>query len=76
MPPLCLQFGGGYFDDAGDVPGQPVLLFSLDGTYSADSGEVKLTKRYVSHNVRLHAQSHTTRRSSDLDSLARRFPRS
>jgi len=51
VPPAPSAFGGGYFDDAGDVPGKPVLLFSLDGSYSADSSEVKLTKRYVSHNI-------------------------
>ena len=26
-------FGGGYFDDAGDLPGQPILLFSLFGSF-------------------------------------------
>uniref|UniRef100_A0A7S0J060 Lipocalin-like domain-containing protein n=1 Tax=Calcidiscus leptoporus TaxID=127549 RepID=A0A7S0J060_9EUKA len=44
-------FGGGYFDDAGDIPGSPVLLFTLDGKYDAATGTVQLTKRYVSHNI-------------------------
>ena len=37
-----------------------MLLFTLDGTYDGVSGAVKLTKRYVSHNVRAsnHLRSH------------------
>jgi fatty acid CoA ligase FadD9 len=38
-------FGAGYFDDAGDVPGQPVLHFSLFGTLGED-GRLKITKEY------------------------------
>jgi hypothetical protein len=35
-------FGAGYFDDAADVPGQPVLHFGLRGTFR--DGEVELVK--------------------------------
>ncbi len=44
-------FGGGFFDDAGDVPGTPVLLFTLDGTYDEPTGSVSITKRYVARAV-------------------------
>lgn len=37
-------FGAGYFDDSGDVPGKPVLFFTMDGTVAAD--QLRLTKRY------------------------------
>ncbi|KAJ9472421.1 hypothetical protein DIPPA_34956 [Diplonema papillatum] len=36
--------GGGYFNDAGDVPGCPVLLFTLQG--SCNDGKVTLRKVY------------------------------
>ncbi len=39
-------FGAGFFDDAGDIPGQPVLLFTLRGTWAPDTGVVRLTKAY------------------------------
>jgi hypothetical protein len=35
-------FGAGYFDDAADVPGQPVLHFGLRGAFR--DGEVELVK--------------------------------
>jgi hypothetical protein len=35
-------FGAGYFDDAADVPGQPVLHFGLRGTVRG--GNVELVK--------------------------------
>ncbi len=35
-------FGAGYFDDAADVPGQPVLHFGLKGAFR--DGEVELVK--------------------------------
>jgi hypothetical protein len=35
-------FGAGYFDDAADVPGQPVLHFGLRGKFR--DGEVELVK--------------------------------
>ena len=58
-------FGGGCFEDAGDVPGSPVLLFVLSGTWEpsseagasaaasaiSDGGVVCLTKRYCSPAV-------------------------
>ena len=42
-------FGAGYFDDAGDVPGQPVLMFVLRGRWdgAASDGAVELTKTYI-----------------------------
>lgn len=47
--PTC--FGGGFFDDSGDVPGSPVLLFTLSGTYSSATGAVKITKKYNNRAV-------------------------
>ena len=37
-------FGAGYFDDAGDVPGQPVLHYGLRGEFRAGDGAVELVK--------------------------------
>lgn len=63
-------FGAGFFDDAGDVPGSPVLLFVLsgsweapaaaaagaaDGTAPGDYGTVRLTKSY--HHAALMGQA-------------------
>jgi len=48
---MSSQFGGGFFDDAGDVPGMPVLIFTLAGTWDPDSSAVKFQKMYVSRNV-------------------------
>eukprot|EP00242_Pyramimonas_sp_CCMP2087_P011327 CAMPEP_0198218264 /NCGR_PEP_ID=MMETSP1445-20131203/68361_1 /TAXON_ID=36898 /ORGANISM="Pyramimonas sp., Strain CCMP2087" /LENGTH=156 /DNA_ID=CAMNT_0043895227 /DNA_START=226 /DNA_END=696 /DNA_ORIENTATION=- len=39
-------FGGGYFDDCGDVPGQPVLFFTLQGKFDVNSRTVSLVKQY------------------------------
>ena len=47
--PTC--FGGGFFDDSGDVPGSPVLLFTLSGAYSGATGVVKITKKYNNRAV-------------------------
>ena len=44
-------FGGGFFDDCGDVPGSPVLLYTLSGSWEPQTGAVKLTKKYCSHAV-------------------------
>jgi len=41
-------FGAGFFDDSADVPGQPVLHFSLRGKWDAEAGTVELTKVYDS----------------------------
>jgi len=38
-------FGGGYFNDSGDVADTPVLCFSLRGEWKID-GSVKLVKHY------------------------------
>lgn len=40
-------FGAGFFDDAADVPGSPVLFFTLRGTWDPQSNKVELEKRYV-----------------------------
>ena len=47
--PSC--FGGGFFDDSGDVPGSPVLLFTLSGTYDGPTGAVKISKKYNNRAV-------------------------
>ena len=39
-------FGAGFFDDAADVPGQPVLLFVLKGEFVPETSSVKITKEY------------------------------
>ena len=39
-------FGGGYFDDSGDVPGSSVLPFHLVGTWNAANSAVELRKQY------------------------------
>ena len=55
-------FGGGVFEDAADIPGNPVILFVLSGTWepgdaagssaaASDNGAVRLTKQYVSAGV-------------------------
>lgn len=38
-------FGCGFFDDAGDIPGSPVLFYTLRGSIDAE-GSVKLQKIY------------------------------
>lgn len=57
-------FGAGFFDDAGDIPGQPVVWFTLRGTFDAETRAVKLTKMYerpvpegteVEYTGKLHA---------------------
>ena len=48
-------FGAGFFDDAADIPGEPVLLFTLSGTWepgaggeaAAGAGVVTLQKQYT-----------------------------
>ena len=30
-------FGGGYFDDAGDIPDSPVLLFTISGSFNPET---------------------------------------
>ena len=44
-------FGGGFFDDSGDVPGSPVLLFTLSGSWDGASKAVTLSKRYQNRAV-------------------------
>jgi hypothetical protein len=44
-----IVFGGGYFDDSGDVPGKPVLYFTLYGTCRLlpdRAAELAFEKRY------------------------------
>ena len=57
-------FGAGFFDDAGDIPGQPVIWFTLRGTFdpAPESRAVTLTKVYerpvemqVAYKGKLHA---------------------
>ena len=36
--------GAGFFEDAGDVPGQPVLTFGLRGWFDGATGAVELRK--------------------------------
>lgn len=44
-------FGGGYFEDCNDVPGSPVLLFTLSGDWDPVTGSIKLTKQYLSRQI-------------------------
>ena len=44
-------YGGGFFDDSDDIPGQPVLLFSLRGRFSPAERRLTLTKSYASPSV-------------------------
>jgi hypothetical protein len=37
-------FGAGYFDDAADVPGTPVLFFALRGHFRPEDATVELVK--------------------------------
>eukprot|EP00239_Pterosperma_sp_CCMP1384_P011603 CAMPEP_0197865372 /NCGR_PEP_ID=MMETSP1438-20131217/43632_1 /TAXON_ID=1461541 /ORGANISM="Pterosperma sp., Strain CCMP1384" /LENGTH=124 /DNA_ID=CAMNT_0043483835 /DNA_START=96 /DNA_END=467 /DNA_ORIENTATION=- len=39
-------FGAGYFDDAGDIPDQPTLFYTLRGKYDPQTAEVNITKVY------------------------------
>jgi len=39
-------FGAGFFDDAADVPGSPVLFYTLRGAWDVPTGKVELVKRY------------------------------
>lgn len=47
QPAAVTAFGCGYFDDAADVPGQPVLFYLLRGSWDEDKGVVRLTKEYT-----------------------------
>ena len=40
-------FGAGFFDDAGDIPGMQILHYTVNGTFDAASGSVKLKKQYL-----------------------------
>eukprot|EP00802_Teleaulax_amphioxeia_P013240 Tamp_13289.p3 GENE.Tamp_13289~~Tamp_13289.p3 ORF type:complete len:148 (+),score=28.62 Tamp_13289:191-634(+) len=44
-------FGAGFFDDAGDIPGQPVLFFLLKGQFDPATLAIKITKTYESRNI-------------------------
>ena len=44
-------FGGGYFDDAGDIPGCPVLFFHLAGHWDAETGSLEFEKVYDASKV-------------------------
>ncbi|KAH3763166.1 fatty-acid-coa ligase FadD [Pelomyxa schiedti] len=44
--PGGLVFGCGFFDDAADVPNQPLLFFSLIGTFDRQTSTVCLIKEY------------------------------
>ncbi len=38
-------FGAGYFDDAADVPGRPLLFYTLKGAHTTNEN-IQITKRY------------------------------
>lgn len=46
VPSARVVFGAGYFDDAGDVPGRPLLRFLLAGTVAQDDGRLIFRKIY------------------------------
>lgn len=61
---IVSAFGAGYFDDAGDIPGQSTLWFTLRGTFDAETRGVKISKTYerpvpegteVEYSGKLHA---------------------
>ena len=54
-------FGAGYFDDAGDVPGTPVLFFALQGRFRPEDASLELTK-VLPHTP--HHTAHGTRRTA------------
>ena len=39
-------FGSGFFDDSGDVPGQPVLFYSLRGHFNRENRSLEIEKIY------------------------------
>jgi hypothetical protein len=43
---MVSAFGAGFFDDAGDIPGSPVIWYTLRGTYATGSMAVNLRKVY------------------------------
>jgi hypothetical protein len=44
-------FGAGYFDDAGDIPGSPVLFYTLRGHWDVVGQDVVFVKTYVSAQI-------------------------
>lgn len=44
-------FGAGFFDDAGDVPGSPLLYYTLRGQWDPLINAVRFTKHYESSKV-------------------------
>ena len=66
-PSAISAFGAGFFEDAGDVPGEPVLMYTLRGEWQpgdagssgagaggaslADYGAVSLLKEYTSPSL-------------------------
>ena len=66
-PSTVSAFGAGFFEDAGDVPGEPVLMYTLRGEWQpgdagggggaggasseADGGAVRLVKEYTSPSL-------------------------
>jgi len=81
-PDLALSaFGAGFFDDAADVPGEPVLLFTLSGKVDApgkggeasvsrvpvDGGIVTLVKRYTHPDLVYSVINYAGRLSREAD---------
>jgi hypothetical protein len=50
-PAAVSAFGCGYFDDAGDVPGEAILFYMLRGEWAPDTGALSLLKSYTSANL-------------------------
>ncbi|KAJ1620609.1 hypothetical protein T492DRAFT_1076900 [Pavlovales sp. CCMP2436] len=44
-------FGAGYFDDSGDIPGSPVLFFTLRGHWRPLSNDLEFVKTYDAQEV-------------------------
>eukprot|EP00306_Pavlova_sp_CCMP459_P021313 CAMPEP_0185554680 /NCGR_PEP_ID=MMETSP1381-20130426/42044_1 /TAXON_ID=298111 /ORGANISM="Pavlova sp., Strain CCMP459" /LENGTH=165 /DNA_ID=CAMNT_0028167915 /DNA_START=14 /DNA_END=512 /DNA_ORIENTATION=- len=44
-------FGAGFFDDAGDIPGSPVLFYTLRGIWNPETNAVDFEKRYDASKV-------------------------
>mmetsp|Transcript_5854 Transcript_5854/g.6737 ORF Transcript_5854/g.6737 Transcript_5854/m.6737 type:complete len:140 (-) Transcript_5854:259-678(-) len=56
-PEQVSAFGAGFFDDAGDIPGQPVIFYTLRGKFDSAEKTVDMEKIYetslISEDLRI-----------------------
>ncbi|CAF1119671.1 unnamed protein product [Didymodactylos carnosus] len=55
-------FGSGYFNDSADIPDQPLLFFSLDGTGTLD--DMKIIKKYTTTDYIVEYQGKFSKREN------------